>query len=255
MAELLKINVTRKELDEGTIPTNQVLCEMFYQSEGAKTKLGIVYGINTDLTYADSENPDDNSAHAADMAEVALRIYKLPQKLYYNPDDTNKSMSWDTDMELKVGDTVWTNPIDALNAVTLVCEGKLYKFIPYADLIVARRIVFENSIPEVWTIMLNGYVLCEQVNKKSLSELDVTSEDKVDPTKGIVAYIGKPNKRYLNDAYVDFLDLKVGDEVLFDKRYSPILLERQLYASKFDSEKLYVVVPRRKIAMVINKKA
>jgi hypothetical protein len=254
MAELLKIEVTRSELEKGIIPANHVLCHMYYTSEGAKTRAGIIYGINTDLIYADSDNPDDESSHAADMAEVSLVVVKCPEKLYFNPKD-DKSMPWETTMELKIGDTVWTNTIEALNAVTLVCEGEFYKILPYQDLYCARRYVKENSIPELWTIMLNGYVLCSQIHKESTHVLDVTSKDKIDLTRGIVEFLGKPNKRYLNPEVYDFLPLEKGDEVLFNKKSPPFLLERQKFSSKFDSEKLYWVVQRRNINAVLNRGA
>ena len=253
MAELLKILVTRKELDEGIIPQNQVLCHAYYDNTDMKTKSGIIIGVNKELTYNESDNPADDSAHAADFAEVSLRVYKLPQKLYYNPEDKDNSMPWETDMELEVGDLVWTNTIEALNAVTLVCEDELYKLVPYQDLIVARRYVKENSIPELWTICLNGHVLCEQVHKESLSEFDVTSADKIDPTKGKIAYYGSLNKSYIREDLCDFVYLRKGDIVLFDRKVPPFLLERQKYASQFDSEKLYWVVQRSRIVAVISR--
>jgi len=244
MAELLKIEVTKKELTEGILPMNHVLCEMFYQSEGAETSSGIVYGVNTDLVYADNDNPDDPTSHAADMAETCAKVFRCPQKLYFNPND-EKSMNWETDMELEVGDSVFTNPIETLNAVSLVCEGKVYKLLPYHELYCAKRL---NMV-----IMLNGYVLCLQKNKESLSTLDVTSESKVYEDRGIVTYLGNSNKRYKTDDHMDFIDLQVGDEVLFDRKYHPFLLERQTYASRFDNENLYWVVPRRRIVAVLNR--
>jgi hypothetical protein len=246
-AELLKIDVTKEQLTNGLVPSNYVLCETYYTSEGAKTKAGIIYGVNTDLIYADADNPDDHTSHAADMAEVSLIVTKLPQKLYFNPDDPNNSMPWETEMELQVGDVVWTDIMETSNAITLVCEGKMYKLLPYQDLYCAKR---EDKV-----IMLNGYILCEQVKKKAISELDVTSCDLIDPTKGIVAYLGNSNKRYLQEDYVDFEDLRVGDEVLLDAHSGIFLLERQLYSSKFSNEKLYWVVSWKKISMVLNRKA
>jgi len=262
MAELLKIEVTKRELSEGILPQNHVLCEMFYTSEGAKTKSGIVYGVLPDLTYADADNPDDDSSHAADLAETCARVVKCPQKLYFDPED-EKGMNWETDMALEVGDKVWTNPIESQNATCLICEGKIYKILPYSDLYCAKRWTeitgtsggFNQSgyFYDGKVVMLNGFVLCRLKNKESISELDVTSEDKVYKDRGIVTYLGEPNKRYRTDDHIDFIDLKVGDEVLFDKKYAPFLLERQKYASRFDENNLYWVVPRRRIFAVINR--
>jgi hypothetical protein len=281
MAELLKTEVTYEQLINGVIPQNYVLCEMFFRSEGAKTKSGLIYGVNTERTYADRDNPDDDSSYAADMAETCAIVTKLPERLYFNPDDPDKSMPWDCDMELEVGDMVWTNPIESQNAVSLVCEDKIYKLLPYHELYCAKRcikldisLISENFSAEdfikEWqrsgqfiyemgskqpsteiingnVICLNGYVLCLQKNKESLSHLDVTTQDKVDKTKGIVAYFGKPNKRYIQKEYTDFVDLKRGDEIILNHKCVPFLLERQLYASKFDENNLYWVIPRRGI--------
>jgi hypothetical protein len=266
MAELLKTNISRKELEDGIIPQNMVLCRAYYSNEGAATKSGIIYGVNKELVYSDSDNVDDDSMHAADLAEVSLEVYKLPETLYFNIDDPDKSMPWETRMELREKDLVWTNTIEALNAVTLVCEGELYKLIPYSDIYVAKRewVIYgddrgdDNShhfyrTPGIDVVMINGYVLCEQIHKESLSELDVTSADKIEPGKGKIAYTGTPNKQYLNPQYIDFIDLRVGDEVLFSHRTPPWLLERQKYSSKFSQDKLYWVIQRRNIVAVLNR--
>jgi hypothetical protein len=255
MAELLKVEITRQDLVDGEIPANMVLCEEIFSAEGAKTKSGIIYGVNTDINYG-SDDLDDKTSHPADMAQVALRVYKLPEKLYFNPDDPDKSMPWETDMELWEDDFVWTNIIETLNAITLVCEGVNYKLIPYSDIIIARREYWVNKwvnkkAAKVFTI--NGYILCTQIMKEKLSDLDIISTEKIDMTKGKVAFLGEPNKRYVRPEYTDFEDLQVGDTVLWDKKYIPYLLERQTYASKFDENKLYWVVPRRRIVMVLNR--
>jgi hypothetical protein len=257
MVELLKTEVTKRELEEGILPQNHVLCLAHFSNEGAATPSGIIYGVNKDLVYSDADNLDDDTVHAADLAELALIVVKCPERLYFNPDDKDKSMPWETDMEICEDDIIWTNTIEAMNAVTLVCEGKIYKILPYQDIYCAKREIWVDKwkgTKKTVVVMFNGYVLCSQVHKESLSEFDVTSADKVDPTKGIVEFLGEPNKRYINPDSVDFVDLNKGDEVLFSKKVPPVLLERQKYASKFDSEKLYWTIQRRNINAVLNRK-
>jgi hypothetical protein len=250
MAELLKINVTRTELENGIIPQNMVLCQQYYTSEGASTKSGIIYGVNTDLTYA---NPDEPTAdfHASSMAEVAMKVVKLPRELYFNPED-ERSMPWLTEMELCEDDLVWSNPIEVLNAVTLVCEGVNYKIIPYHELICAKREIWVDKwkgTKKDVVIMLNGYVLCTEIKKKAVSSFDVTSQDRFETDRAMIAFTGEPNKQYLNPTYVEFTgELNKCDEVLLDRKYHKIYLERVLFASKFDDKQLYLVVPRRRIA-------
>ena len=272
MAELLTTKVSRKELDEGIIPQNFVLCLIDYDNENLKTKGGLLIGFNKDVNYGTGE-PNDTSSRPADLAEVSCIVYKLPARLYFNPDDPNKSMPWDCDMDLQVGDHVWTNPIEALNAIGMECESKVYRLLPYQDLYCAKRTIqlpgniSVKDIIDIWkqtgdllypansinaVIMLNGYVLCEQIHKESLSVLDVTTQEQIDTTKGKIAYLGKQNRRYLSNELCDFENLSVGDVVLFDKKYKPFLLERTLYASKFSQDKLYWVVPRRRIVAKLN---
>jgi hypothetical protein len=259
MSELLKINVSKKELDEGIIPTNHVLCYAHYSNENLTTKSGIIIGVNKELLYSDSDNLDDDSAHNADLAEVSMVVYKLPQKLYFNTEDREKSMPWLTDMEICEDDEIFTNTIDSLNAVTLVCEGKLYKLINYSDIYCAKREIWVDkwSVPQkkkTAVEVFNGYVLVILTNKESISELDVTSADKLDKTKGIIAYIGNPVKRYLNPDYAHIEDLRVGDKVLFSAKSAPFALERQKYASKFDENQIYYVIHRKDINAVLSRK-
>ena len=169
MAELLITKVTKAELDSAVLPVNAVLVKQYYKSEGAKTKSGLIYGVNTDVNYSDADNPADGESHPADMAEVSNIVVKLPERLYFDEKDQN-SMFWETDMELQIGDYVWSNPIDVLNAITLECEGELYKILMYQDLYCAKRIIKGGPFDSFDIIMLNGYVLCEQVYKESLGE-------------------------------------------------------------------------------------
>lgn len=257
MAELLTTKVSRKELDNGTLPQNYVLCKQFYESEGLKTKSGIVIGVLTDLVYQDSDNDKDDSSHVADFAETALQVYKLPERLYFNPDD-EKSMSWETETELNEGDICFTNPIETLNAVTLECEGEYYKIIPYEEIYCAKREIWVDKwkgTKKNLVVCLNGYVLLSEVYRDSLSELDVTTADKVESDKGIVKYFGSCNTRYKHPDIIDFKDLQVNDVVLFDRKASPFRLERTKY-NNFFSEigEIFLVAQRRRINMVLERK-
>jgi hypothetical protein len=257
MAELLKTPITRKELEEGIVPQNYVLCETYYTSLNARTKSGIIYGVNLDTLYADADNKHDTSSHPADMAEVSFKVYKLPERLYFNKDDVDKSMPWETEQELWEEDIVFTNIMEALNAITLTCDGKEYRLLPYQDLICAKREVWVDKwagTKKTIVVMLNGYVLIEQMMLEATSSLDVTTAGKVDPTKGKIAYIGSRNTDYLMPDYCDIENMEGGDIAIFDKKYKPFLLERTLYSSRFDDKKLYNVIPRRRIVAVIKKK-
>jgi hypothetical protein len=221
-----------------------------------KTKSGIIVGVNKDLLYSDADNLNDDSAHDADMAEVSMVAYKLPEKLYFNSEDKEKSMPWQTEIEICEDDEIFTNTIDSLNAVTLVCEGKNYKLISYQDIYCAKREYWLNKFAgtkKTSIHMFNGYVLVTLTNKESISEFDITSQDKLDKTKGTIAYIGEPPKAYLIPEYTHIEDLKVGDEVLFNPKAGIFPLERQTYASKFSDKQIYYVVHRKNINAVLNR--
>jgi hypothetical protein len=257
MAELIITEVTREQLDNAVLPQNHVLCEQFYESEGMKTKSGIIIGVLTDLTYQDADNPNDDSSHVADFAESAMRVVRLPERLYFNPED-DKGMPWETEMELCEEDIVWTNPIETLNAVSLKCEGKIYKIIPYQEIYVAKREYFVDkwSVPQKKAskvIPLNGYVLLTEVKRPKLSEFEI--EEKTDPTRGIIAFTGSINKRYMNPEAVDFYDLRVGDEILYDKKAYPFKLERTKYNNFFsETGEIFMVCQRRRISAVLSRK-
>ena len=133
MAETYKQTLSRKQLDEGRLPQNHVLLEMTYTTEGIKSKGGIIIGINRDEEYE-----DERTTHAADLAEIWARVYKLPEKLYFDKTDP-RSMSWECDMDLEVGDLCWFNTIESANAVEILCEGKTFKIIPYSDIYCAKK--------------------------------------------------------------------------------------------------------------------
>ena len=234
-----RIELTADQFDNCELPMNHVLIEMVQSNEGRKTNSGIIVGLTERVQYANSTN-----SLAADLEEVWGVVAKLPLKLYYNEEDF-KSMEYDTDMELEINDKVWYSIMEAHNSQDIICENRIYKIIPYSDIFVARR------GDEV--IVLNGYCLCQTVNELKISELDVVSEKYIDTTKCIVRYVGKPNKRYKQPTYVDHPDLQEGDLVLLQPRTPFLYLERKRYLSNFNGDELYIVVPRRKIVMVISR--
>jgi len=255
-----RIELTKEELERAEIPLNHVLVKMVHTSEGIKSKGGVIVGFNVDTTYAEEDN-----SWVADLAECYGVVHKVPDALFFDPDDP-QSMDWDTEMELLVGDMVWFSIMESKNSPEIICERTLYKSIPYEDCYVAKRdsktsteiniakddhltawIYFSDIIP------LNGYVLCEILYEAKLSDLDVLSEDKVDKTKGRVKFIGEPPKAYLREEYTHIKDIQVGDEVLFDHKGAYFLLERTKALAEFDGDNLYWVVPRRRIVLILER--
>jgi len=280
-----RITLTKEQLERAEIPLNHVLIRMVHNSEGAKSKGGVIVGFNVDTTYVEGD-----TSWVADLAECYGVVHKVPNALLFDPDDP-LSMDWETDMELLVGDMVWFSIMESKNSPEILCERTLYKSIPFSDIYVAKRngcaidvsmlpdnisvsdflkswkkegepLLFQiedNSTPIPITklppviVPLNGYVLCEILHEAKLSDLDVLSEDKVDKTKGRVKFIGEPPKRYLREEYTHIEDIKVGDEVLFDHKGAYFLLERTKALAEFDGDNQYWVIPRRRIVLILNR--
>lgn len=257
-----EITITREDLERAEIPLNHVLIKITRRAEGLKTNAGIQIGFNEDVVYAEGDD-----SHSANLAENIGYVAKVPKALYFNSEDP-KSMDWSSKMELQVDDMVWFSLLEAKNSVQLICEGELYKSIPYSDCYVAKRIServpvdyeYGDNYGRVlyakaeFIIPLNGFVLCEPCFKPKLSDLDHLSADVVDKTRGIISFIGEPPTAYLRDSYSHIEDLMVGDEVLFDQKTPLFYLERLGMTAIFDEGKQYWCVPRRRISMILNRK-
>jgi hypothetical protein len=235
MEERLRQRLTRNELENGVIPQNHIMVEMVHSCEGIKSKGNIVVGFNLDDEY-----DDETTSHKADLTEVYAKVVRLPERLYFAKDDPH-SMPWDCDQDLMINDTVFFNIIESRNSVEIECEDKLYKILPYQDLYCAKR------GKEV--IMLNGYVLCHPVYTSTSHELAI-DDKKEDKTRGRIAFVGKPNRQYQKDEYIDFVDLRVGDLVVFNPNSPVFRLERMAAIATFDGNNLYNVIQRRRIGLV-----
>lgn len=234
-----QIEITREELDRAEIPMNHVLVQITRHAEGLKTNAGIQIGFNEDVVYAEGDD-----SHSANLAEVFGVVTKVPDKLFFDPSDS-KSMDWDTDMELQIGDLVWYSLVEAKNSVQVLCDGITYKSVPYQDCYVAKR---DRKV-----IVLNGYVLCEPCFKAKISSLDHFSSQQEDKTRGVIKFLGSPVKAFLRPEYSQIEDLQVGDEVLFDNKTPLFYLERLGYTGVFDNGKKYYVVHRRRIIAILNR--
>ena len=215
---------------------NQVLVETVTKNEEKKTASGIWLVTDTDWRPAMHTNRQS-------------KVIKLPDSLYYNntprqklPSDAPESLPWDTDMELKVGDMVWHDFMAVHNCPVITTEDepdKEYKLIRYDDIYVAKR---GEKI-----IVLNGYVLCEEVFDKT-SALDVENK-RPSFIKGKVRYMGKPNREYLSKKKSDaFADFGVGD-VIVKRRITKqegaddrIFLEDAMH--KTFSDKMFFIIQR-----------
>jgi len=196
---------------------------------------------------------DDNETHPADIASIVGRVVKCPPKLYYNEDDIHNSMPWDTDMDLVEDDLVWFNLIESLNANEIVVDGKVVRIIPYQDCYVAKREIWlDKWAGKRQTIIkcINGYVLLELVPIPKISELDQIHHG-VYQDRGIVRYLGEPNRTYVNKKDSDDINIKEGELAYFRPGWTPFLLERRQYFAVFEGDKLFWLAQRRRIVISI----
>ena len=123
--------------------------------------------LNNDITIGDIKLIIDHTFEPQDHVSVRGIVKVLPDKLFFGKNDS-RSMAWKTDVEVKVGDTVWMDYHAVLLALgksfDKAQEGDdpLYDedgiFIKYQDLFMAQR---GDEF-----IMLNGYVLIELAHQK-----------------------------------------------------------------------------------------
>ena len=237
--EIQKIRLSKEEFDHGKIAYASNLVMVEVEKGELRSAGGVVLGFSDDIQYAEGK---DN--HIANVAKTHGRIVKIPANLCFEENNPNRS-AWRTQIEVEEGDEVWYSPLSATNCTEVFVEDKIYKMIRYGDLFVAKR--------GTRIICLNGYCIVEKVHRKNLGSLDSLSDDVIDPTRGIIRYLGRPNEEYFNKVYTDDIDVNVGDEVLFTKDNYPIPLEVFKYNSTFDdSGKEYWATQRRFMGMVMS---
>lgn len=224
-----------------------------------KNHVLIKVDINTDKTRSGIWLPDKEwDFGAGKHAERVGIVEKLPAGLQCGYGNDPSNITWETELELEIGDKVWFDHIEALNSegikVPKYSDGLVvgydkYKFINYTSIIVAIR--GEKIIP------VNGNVLFEHVKEKI--KLGVYEKEVMDIGHGIVKHIGKPIKKYyaivprnqFKMEQEDDLELEVGMKVLFTKKYAMSMryyLEEPMHSVFPDKNML--VAQRRRIAYV-----
>ncbi len=185
---------------------------------GNPTSTEKIGGLFIDTTY----KPEDH-------VEIINEVMAVPERLKFN--------EWETEMQLKVGDTVLVNYLAIMKAEKVYVGSNIYLNVPYEKIILAKR---GDEI-----IMLNGYVLLEPIyieQLKSDTIIFLPSKQDEHKDRGIVRFFGIPNKRYTEEHHTDDGTINIGDKVLLDHGYFS-KLERGYRPTIGD----YWVVQRRNI--------
>ena len=225
---------------------NYILVKLDPENTSIKLKSGYELYIDT------SFDPEKHQV-------VTGTVWGTPSKLEYTG-VANKGLPWQTDMEVKCGDKVVVYYLSIVNALKPEQQryffegGDKYVLITYNNIFTVYGDGFVRPV--------NGYVLIEpcedpflektkeRIKKLGLEYVQLNTKSNTNVSFGIVRYMGKPNREYVDDGQSDEgVDVKVGDVVVL-RKVSDIPLQYNLHA-KIDEGKLYYRVQRRKILAVI----
>lgn len=221
----------------------------------------IKFGKNGELVVDPALDP---AKHVPVYGTVAC----VPDRLLYGTDKTRReltsnSMEWETDIEIKKGDTVYFVYLAMIMALGSYLQDKMdiheqsklffefeddpaiYVLLLYSDLYFAIR---NDNI-----IMLNGYVMVKHLDKQyeysTLTRTEKMLEEKEKNT-GLVVRTGSVCKRHYKSKKVDCVNISVGDIIIF-RKFTNIYFESQLHSTFRDGAN-YFCIQRKYIYGVLN---
>lgn len=192
--ERLTINVESIDSLRLLSCNNKILVRPVYDTANYKTKSGIIMVGDIEFEKADNSNR---------VGEVV----KVPDGLFFSR-KSNRSMDWDTDLEVAVGDLVWYDITEAWNAPIVIHNKTHYYLVRYDSCIVAKR---GDKV-----IMLNGFNLCEPVYETYQSAIEDPNKKRLNNFEAIVRYTGVPVRGYFNKGWTSE-KVSVGDRVRLRK--------------------------------------
>ena len=99
-------------------------------------------------------------------------------------------MWWDTDIQIEVGDIVWTSYPSVLDVDVIRTPQEEYYLVKYQELRMAKK-------PDGSYVMLNGWNLYTRIEKKTDSIIaDPEIRKHIDHQVGTIVRAGNPNRRY-----------------------------------------------------------
>lgn len=226
--ELFQDRLQTEEIQtlDGVLHNNKVLVEVDgFIYDTLETKSGLRLWI-------------DNSEQVGQHVVRHGRVVKVPNRLWFW-DENKIGMTWRTEIEICVDDTVWFYAITSFDAEKLSFKGRKFILLNYEDLYVAKR---NNEV-----ICLNGNVLLEPLYR-TVKALSYT-QTMLDATRAKIAFIGSINTQYDQDIKEDDPDLKQGMVVLLSGQ-QPRFMEDKKHLF-FDGRE-YIVVQNQEIIGYLN---
>ncbi len=183
------------------------------------------------------------------------KVIKTCNKIIITQNDVD-SQIWECDVEVKPGDTVYINHMDAWNSYMFTDDDKrIMRLVPYNSIQLAKR--------DEEVIMCNGYILYEQIKNEVKyvlggKEVELMGNKYVE-NEGIVKYVGSLNRRYRIPGDKKDLprkdygteELKVGDRFRIEDPRKTWDLECYNFAI-FDNRKMYKIVQRYNISAILS---
>ena len=178
---------------------------------------------NDHIKVGDVELQIDTSYNPMQHAITTGTVIGLPSRLIFDRKEPSKTMLYDTDMELRVGDRIIFEYLAYGEAVKNDPIDGGY-CIRYDEVLVAIR--GEQVIP------VNGIVLIEPIDISETEEVKEMSKFLVVPdyvktqkseSRGVVRHVGSPLRGYAMDtsnSIHEADDLHVGDKVYFNSNYA-----------------------------------
>lgn len=225
-----KKQVIRLQSLEGWRPYKGYVLVKPKSKEGLTTEAGVIVGFNVDTNYGEG-----TESHVADLSPTEGEVLALPLIHYTGPD-------YYVPNEVEVGDHVWFSYRGSVQGIDVLVGKEQYLLVQYLHLLASRR--------GEETIILNGYVLLEEVEVETEPTVLEIAKKK-DPNRGIVRYLGC-RRNYYDSRFTDEIDLELGDIVLLRRGGHNIQMERQPWLASFDEGKMYRRVKRRDIMAVLN---
>ena len=229
-----------------TLINNKVLVKPVLKPQFYKMK-------NVDITLEIDVDYEPNI-----HAERVVEVVRVPDSLSFSKVPNAQTMLWETDIELKEGDTAWVTPLSVtggeytnLIKIKTTDQKGVYFLLDYSQFFVAKR---KDKV-----ICLNGFVLVQpnvidiQKKYKHIIIPDIY-KDKGNTQSWKVYYTGQRNTAYQNQRQEDFIgELNAGDNVVVYRKRRPYLMEHPMHAC-FNGKEGYFPIQRCDIVYILDEK-